>query len=134
MLIEEFKLEPTATNLSFSRDGQTLASGGQDGIVRLWNLNGQPLGEFNGHQGSVWNTSFSPDGQILASVGEDGTLQLWPSGWTTWMEIACNRLKHHPLLNQPENVTSDSEFLKVAQRAKSACQQRVWKALEAKTH
>jgi WD40 repeat protein len=73
-----------------------LASGHQDGRVRLWQ--GQRLlATFSGHQGKVWGSSFSPDGQRLATVGEDGSLRLWqrqgswgplrkiinPGGWLT---------------------------------------------------
>jgi hypothetical protein len=113
-------------SVSVSPDGQTIASGGADGTVRLWSKSGQPLGEFKGHQGRVRSVSVSPDGQTIASGGDDRTVRLWRgASWSSWLEAACNRLHDHPLLNHPQTVVSDPEFLKVAQRARKACQQRV---------
>jgi WD40 repeat protein len=79
---------PTATSLvlwhvAFSPDGQTVATAGEDGIVRLWPVEGAvrdpaPLRELQGHRDRVWSVAFSPNGSV-ASASDDGTIKLWSS-------------------------------------------------------
>lgn len=64
-------------NVSFSPEGQRLATVGEDGTLRLWNLSGKELAVFKGHQAKVMSVSFSPDGQYLATASEDKTARLW---------------------------------------------------------
>ena len=52
-------------------------TGGGDGTARLWDLRGQELTQFIGHQGSIWSVQFSPQGDRIVTGGEDGTTRFW---------------------------------------------------------
>jgi WD40 repeat protein len=69
--------------LAFSPDGGIVATGAQDGIIRLWDSSTlEPiLDPIDTHPKSVGiegvdSLAFSPDGKVLASVSS-GALQLW---------------------------------------------------------
>ena len=65
-------------SISFSPDGQTLASGSRDKTIRLWDVGtGKHLKTLKGHKGSVTSVSFSPDGKTLVSGSTDQTVRLW---------------------------------------------------------
>jgi WD40 repeat protein len=55
-----------------------LASGGEDNIVRLWNIvSGKEERSLYGHNSAVYGVAFSPDGRRLVSAGNNGNLKIW---------------------------------------------------------
>lgn len=64
--------------LAFAPDDRTLASGGGDKIVRLWDTAwDRPPVNLRGHQGPVYALAFAPRGSLLASASADHTIRLW---------------------------------------------------------
>ncbi|MGH3867893.1 MAG: TIR domain-containing protein [Pseudonocardiaceae bacterium] len=68
-------------SVAFSSDKHTLATGGGDGIVRLWNVSdprnpGLPR-TLTGHTTTVLSVTFSADGHTLATGSFDQDARLW---------------------------------------------------------
>ena len=64
--------------LAYSPDGKWFVSGGDDNVVRLWDISIQSeIRSLEGHTGWIKSVAFSPDGQLLASGGMDGSVKLW---------------------------------------------------------
>ncbi|MEM8615124.1 MAG: TIR domain-containing protein, partial [Cyanobacteria bacterium P01_H01_bin.105] len=62
----------------YSPNGQTVASGGFDNVVRLWDTDGKMIAPpLAGHTNVIWSVAFSPDGQTIASASSDETVRLW---------------------------------------------------------
>ena len=64
--------------LAMSQDGKVLASGGEDGVVQLWDVaSAKPGAKLTDHKDWVLCLAFSADGKQLASGSIDGTIRLW---------------------------------------------------------
>jgi WD40 repeat protein len=112
----------------FSPDGQMIISGtggvfaGDKTTVQLWNLQGQSIGKPLQHNASVESVAISSDSKIIVSGSEEKTVRLWIANWKRWLQIACNRLKYHPIL-----VTSET---KESENARNSCLNYAWNNVE----
>jgi WD40 repeat protein len=65
-------------SVAFSPDDRFALSGGEDGLIKLWDLaSRREMRVFRGHTDQVASVAFSPDGRLALSGGEDGNLKLW---------------------------------------------------------
>ena len=63
--------------VTFSADGEMMATAGRDNTAKLWTVEGEMLLTLNGHEDVVWSVAFSPDGKTVATTSRDRTVRLW---------------------------------------------------------
>lgn len=74
----QYKLKFPSSCAAFSPDGKTIVLGGQDGTVRLWDVDrAAERFAYKGHRGIVCSIAFTPDCRSLVSGGQDCTVRWW---------------------------------------------------------
>jgi WD40 repeat protein len=64
--------------LAFAADGKTLATGGPDRSVRVWDVStGREVRRFLGHKEAITAVAFLRDGKTLVSGSKEGGIFLW---------------------------------------------------------
>ncbi len=98
--------------LTLAPDSQTLATGHEDGMVKLWDVNRSeersrllPL-----VAGDLRALAFSPDGKTVASAGTDKTIRLWQAA--TGLELF--RFKNLPEYAHSLSFSPDGTLLAAA--------------------
>lgn len=64
--------------MAITREGKHFVTGGQDGILRVWNYDeGVCYYEGEGHSGSITKVKISPDQKTIITVGSEGAIFFW---------------------------------------------------------
>ena len=65
-------------SLAMSSDGEILASGGKEDVIKIWRWRDRQLQQtLKGHSDTIQAIAIAPDGKTLASGGRDHTLRIW---------------------------------------------------------
>ena len=81
--------------IRFSEDGRLIASAGQDGMVRVWDIEaGRELSRF-AYKDQVLALRFSPDGNRVTAIARNGQVGIWPIAYDDPATEACRGLKRN---------------------------------------
>jgi WD40 repeat protein len=77
--IHRFKASPAIFSVVFSPDGKTLYGGGDDNVVRTWDIaSGEEREPFVGHKNRVTRLEVSPSGSLLLSYSDyEAAVRIW---------------------------------------------------------
>lgn len=66
------------TKIKFNREGDLLFTAAKDDTPNVWySHNGERLGSFGGHNGSVWTVDVTSDSRTFGSGSADNSARLW---------------------------------------------------------
>jgi WD40 repeat protein len=94
--------------LDFSHNERMIATGSDDGIVKIWSNKGVLIMTLNGHLSSVNSLKFSPDSKMLATASSDETAMVWNVenlSLDAFMARGCNWLSDY--LKNNRNAPTD---------------------------
>ena len=67
----------TVNAVVISRDGATIASSSEDGVIRVWDAASGEMRRMMRHPTAVNTIALAPDGRLLAAGDDDGGVRLW---------------------------------------------------------
>ncbi|KAI5291122.1 translation initiation factor eIF3 subunit [Ascosphaera aggregata] len=70
--------ERSLNQIKYNSDGDLLFSVSKDKVLCVWySANGERLGTYTGHLGTIWTVDVSPNTVLVASGSADNTVRLW---------------------------------------------------------
>jgi len=114
--------EGAVTSLTYAPDGRTIASGSNDGTLRVWNVRTgeETTPPLISGDGKVISVAFAPDGKIVASGNETGNIYIWSLSGSL---LAPQQLPGHTEAVKSLEFSPDGSLLASASFDKSV---RMW--------
>ena len=107
-------------SVTFSKDGQLIASAAQDETIRIWDKKtGRCLKVLSGHHGGVLSVAYSTNSKLLASTSRDSTIRIWDASSGRCLKV----LKGHRGIIESASFSNDSHYLLSSSNDKTV---RVW--------
>ncbi|KAI0031916.1 WD40 repeat-like protein [Vararia minispora EC-137] len=70
--------ERSLTQIRYNKDGDLLFSCSKDHVINVWfSHNGERLGTYDGHNGTVWTIDVDSQSRFLVSGSADNEMRLW---------------------------------------------------------
>ncbi|KAH6912820.1 eukaryotic translation initiation factor 3 [Coprinopsis sp. MPI-PUGE-AT-0042] len=70
--------ERSLTQIKFNAEGDLLFSCSKDSVINVWySHNGERLGTYDGHNGTVWTVDVDPQSLYMVSGSADNAMKLW---------------------------------------------------------
>ena len=99
--------ETGVSSIALSPNGKTIASGSDNGKVRLWDIETEKVvARWTGHTRTVRSLCWSVDGERVVSVSDDGTIRVWDveSGDTVLGPINTGHEHVHAVIYSPDTT------------------------------
>lgn len=80
-VVADLEMKPFPLEIKFNAEGDLLFSASKDDTINVWySHNGERLGTYSGHNGTVWSIdvdcTFFPNYPLLGSPQNEGTYQI----------------------------------------------------------